>query len=160
PAASARTRPAARQQRRGPSGCVIALIIAVVLAVLGVALLAAIALPAYQDYAVRARAAQVAADAEALTQHAGEYITRHRRCPGNATAGFGPANDYATALVAAVRFGEYPGGACAIEVRFRDLDSAADGRTLVFQADPRHSPLTWACHGGTLASRFLPPACR
>ncbi|MBW3551264.1 MAG: pilin, partial [Proteobacteria bacterium] len=131
-----------------------------VLAVLGAAVLAAIALPAYQDYAVRARAAQVAAEAEALTRRAGEYITRHRRCPGNATAGFGPANDYATTLVAAVRFGEYPGGACAIELRFRDLDNAADGRTLVFQAHPSQSPLTWACHGGTLPSRFLPAACR
>ena len=88
PAAAAT--PTVTPPRPGLSGCVIALLIGVAAVfVLGmVGILAAIALPAYNDYTLRAQSSEAIAQAQALRPQVSAFIDAHGRCPGNDDEGF------------------------------------------------------------------------
>ncbi len=87
------------RQQRGTSGCLIAVIVAVILmvvvAVAGV--LAAIAIPAYQDYTLRAQVAQAVESGRALQPAIAEFRDREGRCPvqDDGEAGLQPPESYA-----------------------------------------------------------------
>lgn len=157
------SRPAALSRPR-MSGCLIALLVGAGLAVPLVGILAAIAIPAYNDYRVRARVAATVAEIEAtslkavIAGHAGDATA----CPDHTSA------DTAAALrqlaqsahVAAVHVGTLARGTCAFGVTLRGLGAQADGKTLLFEARRTGDPLEWDCSGGDLPSRFRPRQCR
>ena len=139
--------------RRGMSGCLIALIVAAVIAVPMLAIIAAIALPAYQDYTLRAKvAAQVearapsvkAAVAAAAAAHAGE-------CPAS-------AEDANLPPLPGVDFGTVHGH-CAFSIRIDDPNPKLAGRTVVFVA-PLSPGAEWDCTGGDLPARYRSQRCR
>ena len=69
----------------------IALIVAAIVFIPMVAILAAIALPAYQDYTLRARVASAMPLAAPLKAAVAEHFDQHQTCPSNDDSGFGPA---------------------------------------------------------------------
>lgn len=147
------------------SGCVIAGIIGAVVVVVGIAvigILAAIAIPAYQDYVIKSRIVQAWNMAQALQDDIDAHREQSGACPDNAAIGL--ADDEVFALggdnpakpaQASVLVGEIEGGHCAIELRFANVNAVADGKTLLLESTDNG----WTCTGGTLDARYRTGSC-
>lgn len=150
-----RPRAAAPAPRR-MHGCLIGLIVGAVLAVPLIGILAAIALPEYQKYTVRAKAnAFLQPRIVALrmgTLHARSALGR---CPEDLVeAGL---EDAETAR--GVRVGTLDDGRCAFEITLVDVDPKVDGRSLLHVA-PAAAGGDWDCTGGDLPAPYRPAPCR
>ena len=138
--------------RKGMSGCLIALIVCAVLAVPMVAILAAIAIPAYNDYTVRAKVAmQIDARAPAIEAGVAQAMAANGRCPAS-------SQDVSMAELGGVDFGNV-GGRCAFQLTVRGVRPQVDGRTVVFVA-PASPGGAWDCTGGDLPAKYRSPLCR
>ena len=146
--------------RRGLSGCAIVAIVAAALAVPVVAILAAIAIPAYNDYKIRAEAtAGLVGAASAMQRAVDEFEGAHGRCPGN--------DDFASLLeqfaavekTTTVQFGAVANGNCAFEFTLHG-NAAIEGRTWLFEALRDGELAGWDCSGGDLPARYRPQHCR
>lgn len=157
--------PQAPPPRQGLSGCVIALIIGAVVGVFGIfviGILAAIAVPQYQEYVVRSKIAGAYATVQGLQPQVDAWQGANGACPGNADVG--EAEDATLPLgtsdnakgQAHLTVGNLDSGECAMELRFEGLGPAVDGKTLVAVSDKGR----WRCDAGTLEARYLPPSCR
>lgn len=134
----------------------------IVVAIVGI--LAAVAIPAYQDYTIRAKVTEGIAQAAAAKTSVAETFNSTGVMPTtNAAAGL--PGTISTSLVSSVRVGENG----MITVTFNQLGStaaAASGRTLIFVPTPNGATggLTWACNNtanpGTLDNRYRPSNCR
>lgn len=149
------------RQQRGLGGCAIAGIIALLfLVVIGIAgLLAAIALPAYQNYLHRAGVSQVVVEATPWRDRALAYPALQGQCADTAAAGI---NDVAMpAHVAQVRAGAFQGGGCGLEVTLGGFrDARLDGHHLWWQTTTDGATDgAWTCTSDIDAT-LLPPACR
>jgi type IV pilus assembly protein PilA len=151
---------------RGLSGCAIAAIIGAVVLFFGVfvvAILAAIALPAYQDYVARSKVQQAYALVLGLQPQIEELRAQSGRCPGNDEIGYGEdatidlgGADSATGGRAWLTAGALDSGECVVELRFEGVSPKIDGRTLVFESGADG----WHCLAGTLEDPQRPIACR
>ncbi|HEY5972884.1 MAG TPA: pilin [Pseudoxanthomonas sp.] len=144
--------------RSGLSGCMIALIVAAVLAIPMIAILAAIALPAYQDYTLRAKTAGAMSVATPLKTAVAEHLNQHSTCPGNDAPGFGAPESYAAGNVASATIGEFESNRCGIELVLTATGSdKLDGKAVWFEYDPSAS--SWQCNS-EIDDRYLPAQCR
>lgn len=154
-AAAHRTGARAQPERKRMSGCLIALIVLAVLAIPTVAILAAIALPAYNDYVQRSKvAAFVEPRAAAARSGTERALAALGRCPqdaGEAGLDDGFAGD--------VRVGEVEDGRCAFEVTIAGVGAKVDGTTQLFIAPPAAGG-AWDCTGGDLPPLYRSAACR
>ncbi|KRD77020.1 GYF domain-containing protein [Lysobacter sp. Root983] len=146
--------------KRGMSGCLIAVIVLAVLAVPMVGILAAIALPAYQDYTLRTKTAQSFNEANAVKLAVAEHMAANGRCPSNGDDGFGEATDYASATTAQIKIGTMRNGHCALEIELRGIGPKVDGKTIWFEAIPTGDRVDWDCSGGDLPAIYRPGTCR
>ncbi|KAF1685231.1 pilus assembly protein PilA [Pseudoxanthomonas broegbernensis] len=147
--------------RQGMSGCVIAVLVGVALLVLVpvVGILAAVALPAYHDYTLRAHAAQAFAQAQAQQPAVAAFAAGHGRCPENGDEGFGDAGDYAGTHLASIAFGNFDGGErCGLEAIIAAPGKGAlDGKAIWLEHDPDTG--LWQCSSNA-ADKHLPVTCR
>ncbi len=147
--------------RQGLSGCAIAGIVAGIGGVLLVAIvgiLAAIALPAYQEYVLRSKTAQAITDLDPIKVQVSEFVQTHGRCPVNDDEGFQPAESYASGDLSAVRIGRFDNSHCGIEAELSVSDKAAlDGKLLWLDFDPELHQ--WECTGEP-DDKYLPQHCR
>ena len=138
----------------------------IVVAIIGI--LAAVALPAYQDYTVRARVSEALGMASALKGVVAENAANGAASLATGASGPGlngaPATDNVQSV--AVDAGT---GAITINLTPRASGQAAsaniiftprsNGAALAANAVPA-GPITWTCNTGSLAQRFRPAACR
>ena len=159
PAAPIHTaRPTSAPPKSGLSGCLIAVIVCALLAIPVAAILAAIALPAYQDYTQRAKVASALPLAEPLKLAVAEHFDQHQACPGNDDSGFGPPEGYASGLVAAATVGTFESDRCGIELRLTvPGNDRLDGKAVWFEYDP--STTAWQC-SSEIDDKYLPSTCR
>ncbi len=134
----------------------------IVVAIVGI--LAAIALPAYQDYLVRSRVSEgLARGAEAKTSVA-EYLSANGTFPSTISAGF---NSAAAGQVASVRCTAGAGGCGVINVTMSatpQLTALGTNRVLTLSStSTRNGIIVWRCRAaGTngINARFLPGSCK
>lgn len=152
--------------RQGMSGCAIAVIIGGVLLVFGVfiaGILAAIAIPAYNDYLLRSKVAA----AELHVSNLQSQIELHRldagECPDNAAIGLEDPDVFELGRNGAdltgqgvVRVGGNADGQCTIELTFANVDPQLDGKTALFESGDSG----WDCSGGTVPLKYRSPRCR
>ena len=119
-----------------------------------VAILAAIALPAYQDYVVRSRVAEALSLVSAAKTTVAENAASGRPFASGYTA---PA---ATANVASVVISN-------TGVITATTTTQAGGGTIIFQPSPAlvsgtppADRITWTCTGGSLLAKYRPAECR
>lgn len=147
--------------KQGMSGGKIALIVAAVMVVpcLGIAgILAAIAIPAYQDYTLRAKVVQALSESQALKAEVQEFHISQGRCPSNGEATFGTPESYASTHVARATIGEFDDGTCGFELEFRNIgNTAIDGRKLWWDLGSDHTE--WHC-SSEVDDKWLPMECR
>ncbi len=151
--------------KKGLSGCAIAAIVVCVLGLLlivGAAILAAIAIPQYQEYILRTRITQAALQAEAMQPSIDALIEQSGACPDNATIGLsdapeaiGASSNREEILVTTV-LGEQD-GQCAIVLHFQSTrHPALHGRNLQYLRGDGG----WRCTGGTMPEHLNPRSCR
>ncbi len=156
PRAAYVTAPEPRKMSRGVLVLIICLAVALpALAVIGI--LAAIAVPAYQEYTLRARLMEPIAAGEALKP----LIERHLaqgQCPDNEADGFQPEDAYAARHVAGIVVGEFDDGTCGVEVRVRGTGSPKmDDHAIWIFYDGQSQ--RWGCTSD-IEDRLLPAQCR
>ena len=123
-----------------------------------IAILAAIALPAYQNYIKRAKVSEGVVAGDACKSSVSEYVASMNTLPGNITEagcdGF-TASQYVTSLT-------YTGG--SIEVTYKDVGTGVDTNTYVLVPDTTevtHGQITaWSCTTSSVESQLLPAVCR
>ena len=155
--------PATPSPPKKMSGCAIAAIVGAVVGFLGIVvlgILAAIAVPAYQQYVIRSQTTQAYLSASQWQLPIDEFRDGNEACPDNAALGL--AADESLVLAADggrradVRLGETSPGACAITLTFRGIPGKAEGSTLILESGDGG----WTCSGGTLPFDHRPSACR
>ena len=130
----------------------------IVIAIIGI--LAAVALPAYQDYTVRAKLSGVLArGAEAKTSVAEAFASKGA-LPPSASAPFNTGGAGAVRLVAWT--GGAPGTAkITLTVGSTGTDSKVVGNTLeLLITSTANSVVSWKCQAGTIAPKYLPGSCK
>ncbi len=144
--------------RSGLSGCMIAVIVAAVLLVPGTAILAAIALPAYQDYTLRAKIAAAVAAATPLKNAVAEHLVQHGRCPTDEDLA-SPLNSIrAQPHIANAQVGEFETNLCGIQLSLDTPGNAkVDGKALWLELDADAG--RWQC-SSEVEDRYLPSECR
>lgn len=124
----------------------------IVIAIIGI--LAAIALPAYQDYTKRARAAEGLSLAGGAKTAVSEFYSSNNQFPSNnAAAGLAAAANINGNSVSQVNV-----DTGRITVTYNDKVGA--NSTIVLSPTVTSGGLTWDCKGGTLASSLRPSECR
>jgi type IV pilus assembly protein PilA len=130
----------------------------IVVAIVGI--LAALALPAYQDYTVRSKVSEGAARLAEAKVSVAEYYSSNSTFPqGAATAGF---NTAAAGYVSTI--GCASGGCSLIELTFGNKEPKLAGKTLALSGTATNGQVVWKCKAGTtgtpLESKYLPGSCR
>jgi Tfp pilus assembly major pilin PilA len=139
----------------GGAGIIVAVIFG---GIMLVGILAAIAVPAYQDYTIRAQVSEglhLSGGAKAAVT---EYMHNNREFPlDNNAAGLMPANQIA---------GKYTGSVAVDEGQIvvtygNSAHAAIIGQTLYLVPDVSEYPnVSWTCVSQDLANKWLPAACR
>ena len=123
-----------------------------------IAVLAAIAVSQYQDYAIRAQIAEGASLADGAKTSVAEYVQNHGRfASSNVSYGLANAADIRGRYVVSL---DAAGG--IIDVTFGNMSHAnISGGHLLFSPVTHAGSVEWLCNrSNTLQERYVPPACR
>lgn len=127
--------------------------IIVVIALIGI--LAAIAIPAYQDYTIRSQFAQIMPIATQVQSRAEAYIAENGGYPDTAED-MGLPSSPDSGPVSGIQVLEE-----GIELTLRSEYAALDGATVILSAYRNEDgSIGWDCTGGTVAHKHRPPMCR
>ena len=126
----------------------------IVVAIIGI--LAAVALPAYQDYTVRARVSELAIMASGAKATVGENIANNGGLmPADACVG---VNTFATAL--ASKNTDSLACAAATGVITATGTAAAKGVVLTYTPTPGTDKVVWKCTSTAANAKYVPAECR
>ena len=133
----------------------------IVIAIIGI--LAAVAIPAYKDYTLRAKVGEAMNLSSGAKAAVAEYHMTNGTFPGsNADAGLAASTDILGNYVASVAVGA--DGVITATFNTDDVNLTVDGAgvagtTIVFTPTAETGSITWAC-GGTTDARYRPSSCR
>lgn len=123
-----------------------------------IAILAAIAIPAYQDYLIRAQVTEgmsLAAGAKTAVwdfiSHTGKYP------PGNRSAGLADNVSITGSYVSSV---DVTGGKITVAFQGAQANSAIRNQFLVLSPTTTGGTILWSCKPSTLSGQYLPSSCR
>ena len=138
----------------------------IVVAIIGI--LAAVAIPAYQDYIARSQMAEAISLTSGLKTNITEVFTQTGECVNNATAnnGVAAAADIKGAYVLSVTTGGTASvaGGCTIMATMntaasKQVSAGIVGKTLTLtMANADKGSVTWACTS-TAKQKYLPKSC-
>lgn len=130
----------------------------IVVAIIGI--LAAVAIPAYQDYTVRAKVTEVLGIAAAAKTSISEYYSSVGSMPtGAATAGVNVATAQST-YISAIAFTQTSATVASVTYTLANLNTDINGDTIVFEGTGTTNGVTWTCDTGTADKKYLPANCR
>ncbi|MGY0504782.1 GYF domain-containing protein [Luteimonas sp. e5] len=164
PAPPAAAAPAAK---RGMNGCLIALIVAAVVTIPMLAIFAAIAIPAYQDYLLRAEVAALNTRLAPWQPQIEAWRAEHGTCPYNGDGTFPEADGFAIEGTSEIQLGpdeDDPDTAhCVLQVDVAGLgNDKLDGERIWWMYHPDDADEDsngWTC-SSSIADRYLPLECR
>jgi Zn-dependent protease with chaperone function len=120
-----------------------------------IGVLAAIAIPAYQDYTARAKVAGALNDFDRVKQAAAPWVEEHGAYPESFEQIGVPeaATDNDTGTIVIVENG--------FELTLRSPMKVLDGKTIIYSAyRGKDHKIAWDCSRGTLEPKFRPVKCR
>ena len=133
----------------------------IVVAIIGI--LAAVALPAYQDYTVRAKVSEVILAASSAKTSIAEAAGTYSQMPPAASVS---VNTQASKYVASVTYVFLNASSAVVEVLTTAADSAISGQLLTIAgAYQAGGQVLWTCgsalgSGTTIASKYRPASCQ
>ncbi len=155
------TSPETWRGKYGGSGRVNGAIVAIVLvvgvfwfiAIIGI--LAAVSIPAYQDYTIRAKVTESILQAGSAKQAVDSYYSQYNEFPeSNEAANFYFDSSPTTKTIEI----SYDGH---VVLTLSDgMPQNVAGSTIVFAPDVQGNALVWECTQGTLEARYRPSSCR
>jgi type IV pilus assembly protein PilA len=128
-----------------------------------IAILAAIALPAYQDYMVRAKLSEVVVTGDACKNSVVEFFEGQGHVPGNISSA-GCADNKTKYIESTVVAGS--NSDATIQITTTNLADLYDAKSTVYELASKAgvSPdvLEWSCNGTgtTIPKKYLPSLCR
>ncbi len=128
----------------------------IVVAIIGI--LAAVALPAYQDYTVRAKASEMLLAASGPRTSIAEQAQVFSQMPATASANVDASltGKYASSVV----YTQTNASEGVITVTGKG-DNKLDGKTITLTGKYAESgQVSWECKPGTLEAKFLPGSCK
>ncbi|MBN8736866.1 MAG: pilin [Xanthomonadales bacterium] len=122
-----------------------------------IAILAAIAIPAYQDYLIRTQVTEGMTLGEGAKAAVWDFVSNTGRFPpNNQSAGLAQATSIAGSYVAKV---DVTGG--KITATFgNSANTAIGGDTLVLSPWTNSGSILWTCTPSTVSPKYLPSSCR
>jgi type IV pilus assembly protein PilA len=131
----------------------------IVVAIIGI--LAAVAIPAYQDYTVRAKVAEGLSLSAAAKTGVAEYWSSKGVLPStNASVGLPTSTSIKGNSTSSVAVGA--GGVITVTTvsKTSGLPVAAAGKTFTLTPATTAGGIQWTCKNGTLPAKYLPSDCR
>ena len=128
----------------------------IVVAIIGI--LAAIAIPAYQDYTIRAQVSEGLSLASGSKVSLSEFYQQHGRFPGNnAAAGLAESASIQGNYVSSVGVS----GDTVTVTYGNEVNALIDTQTLTLAADTSNTgSIRWTCASSAIDAKFLPAECR
>ena len=124
-----------------------------------IAILAAIAIPAYQDYLVRTQVTEGMSLAGGAKAAVWDFVSNTGRLPTtNQSAGLAKNTSITGDYVSSVDLA--PAGKITVAFNGPRANSRIKTNTLVISAVTQAGSITWSCNGGTVADKYLPAICR
>lgn len=141
--------------RKGASNFIIVFIVIFVGIVIPIGILAAIAIPAYQDYIVRAKVTDGLTRVAAVKDTYLEYVTKNKEWPVSMGA-LGLPEEWVSygVSIASVTIGTQH------ELRVTYNEKTIAGKTIIFIPSVENDSLVWICQAETLPQKYAPVACR
>ena len=132
----------------------------IVVAIIGV--LAAIALPAYRDYAVRAKVSELVLAAASAKATVAEYTNTYSRMPDTASVA---VEAQVSKYVASVGYTGTDGSNGFIEVTATTAEPAISGAQLRLVGVSTGGQVVWTCSAATVSgtaiqAKYLPSSCK
>lgn len=132
----------------------------IVIAIIGI--LAAVALPAYQDYTIRAKMAEVIGVAAAAKTTISEYYVSMGEMGADATAAGVNTSTGQSEYIATVNYDKTATNVASVEYVIENLGDP-DGDSLFFQGTGSTDGVKWLCNstaGTDIDAKYLPANCR
>jgi len=133
----------------------------IVVAIIGI--LAAVAIPAYQDYTIRAKLTEAMSVAsQAKTAVSEFYISQGSMPLDNAEAGLDVNTAYTTDIVQNMTYARGASDTIGIiTMNIEDIGgSTAQGQNFLMTGTGSNTNVIWVCTAGTLEAKYLPSNCR
>jgi type IV pilus assembly protein PilA len=124
-----------------------------------IAILAAIAIPAYQDYVVRSQVSEGSVLADGAKTAMAEFYANTGHFPKtNTSAGLATAASIKGEYVSSIDVATL--GKITATYSGAKANSAITGKTLIYSAVPNSGSVEWHCKGGSVDSKYVPTSCR
>ncbi|ULU25056.1 pilin [Dyella terrae] len=133
-----------------------------------IAILAAIAIPQYQNYITKSQFSESQTIADGLKTPIVEYYNQTGICPTNSTTGFVTAASYSGKYVQQASLSGSGSGAtqaCIVTVTFKStagsVSSPLIGETVAITGQVGNGgAVTWACASTTILGKYMPQVCQ
>lgn len=123
-----------------------------------IAILAAIAIPAYQDYLIRAQVTEGMSLASGAKSAVWDYVSNTGEYPpNNQSAGLAPKTDIRGSYVSSV---DVTGGAITVAFQGAKANKAIQSALLVLSPTTVGGSILWTCTPSTVDGKYLPSSCR
>lgn len=124
-----------------------------------IAILAAIAISQYQDYAIRAQISEGAALADGVKSSVGEFVNAYGRfASSNASYGLAQPTSIVGKYVTQV---DVSNGVIDVTFGGSEANAAIVGQHLIFSPITHAGSIEWVCNrSNTLREKYVPSVCR
>ena len=117
-----------------------------------IAIFAAVALPAYQDYLVRANVSEMILAANGMKTSIAEWYQNNREMPTAGSISTNAKSKYVGSV-------EWNGTNITVHATSAEPELTGKQLTLTAVPLPARGQINWTC-GGTIAAKYLPASCR
>jgi type IV pilus assembly protein PilA len=126
-----------------------------------IAILAAIAIPAYQDYLVRTQVSEGAVLTDGAKTAVSEFYSNTGKFPPtNVSAGLASAASIKGKYVTDVNVGTNAGQIIATFAATGAANAAIQTKNFTLSAVTSAGAIAWTCKKSTVAAKYLPTSCR